>query len=190
MPKSFNPSLTSIRLAIIEDACTISAIHVKTWQQTYHDSIPIEILSKISIKERAKKWAELIANNTRIFVIEYADKIIGFGSVCSSRDPDADPIYCGEVSSLYIDPNFWGGGLGKKLLIYLINQLEILGFTEVTLWVLKDNINAQKFYEAMGFREDEKERTEVFDVAIEKEKTIKYAEIKMNEIRYYKKIKA
>lgn len=48
-----------------------------------------------------------------------------------------------------------GKGYGKKLLEATILELNKLGFDELFLWVLHDNIAAKKFYEHFGFLQTE-----------------------------------
>ena len=44
-----------------------------------------------------------------------------------------------------------GKGYGKLLLSKAIDELKKLGFKNILLWVLEDNMNARKFYEKNGF---------------------------------------
>ena len=48
-----------------------------------------------------------------------------------------------------------GKGYGKKLLEATILELNKLGFDELFLWVLDDNIAAKNFYEHFGFLQTE-----------------------------------
>ena len=48
-----------------------------------------------------------------------------------------------------------GKGYGKKLLETSILELKKLGFDELFLWVLDDNITAKNFYEHLGLLQTE-----------------------------------
>ena len=67
-----------------------------------------------------------------------------------SRDPDAKPGTA-EVFSLNVHPDDWRRGVGSQLTTFALNRLRAEGFACVTLWVLRDNARAQRFYEARAF---------------------------------------
>lgn len=58
----------------------------------------------------------------------------------------------GEVISIYFLPDYIGKGYGRKLLDVVMKALTKKGFTEVFLWVLKENSKARVFYESYGFK--------------------------------------
>jgi len=78
----------------------------------------------------------------------------GFVDFGPSRDDDADPGRVGEIYALYLDPAEWRKGYGSALLDQAIQALRARGFSDVTLWVLRNNQRGIKFYEATGFRQD------------------------------------
>ncbi|MFO2653297.1 GNAT family N-acetyltransferase, partial [Legionella pneumophila serogroup 1] len=67
-------------------------------------------------------------------------------SICTFRDGIEDNSK-GEISAIYIHPNFWHQGFGKKLSLAALKTLKELGYTEALLWVLSDNHQARSFYE-------------------------------------------
>ena len=172
-----NAPTKSIRIAKERDAHAIAIIHVASWQKIYRGHIPDVILNNLSINEREEKWLALIKNNVRILVIELANLMVGFASIGPSRDPDSDPTKCGEISAIYFHPDFWRQGLGKRLCKKAFSELEEMGFSEVTVWVLKENELARKFYEKMGFKDTGDIKTDEYDKGVI-----------LNEIRYRKKL--
>jgi ribosomal protein S18 acetylase RimI-like enzyme len=172
-----NPSNISIRSARKDDALAIAKVHVISWQKIYRGYIPDKILDNLSINKRTQQWRELINNKVSILLIEKNDEIVGFVSLCPSRDTDQNPSICGEISAIYLNPIVWHQGLGKKLCHSALTELENMGFKEVMLWVLQENHLARKFYESMGFI-----NTNIIKAA-EYEK-----EIVLNEVRYSKKL--
>ena len=74
------------------------------------------------------------------------------------RDEDTDD-QTGEVSAIYLLPEFLSKGYGKKLMDFGIGRLKALGYTRAVLWVLRDNPRARTFYEKYGFVPDGAERT-------------------------------
>jgi GNAT superfamily N-acetyltransferase len=79
--------------------------------------------------------------------------------VLPSRDGDA-PAGTGEISSIYAAPERWGTGLGRALMAEAEAQLRRLGFTTATLWVLRDNQRARRFYERAGWLPDGTEKAD------------------------------
>lgn len=71
------------------------------------------------------------------------------GFYCRARCPKFDGF--GEIVAIYFLPGYIGKGYGKELLRVVIRQLKKLGFQDIFLWVLEDNLRARKFYEKEGF---------------------------------------
>lgn len=141
----------SIRQANLNDASAIAVTHVRSWQKIYRGIIPDFILDNLSIKAREQLWHNLINQNTNIMVIEENKALVGFASICAARDADLDPKKYGEISAIYLHPDVWQRGLGKKLCDAALMQLAKEGFLKVIVWVLKENFQARRFYEAIGF---------------------------------------
>lgn len=76
-------------------------------------------------------------------------RYVGTSSFCKSRfDQSSD---CGEIISIYFLPEYMGKGYWKKLLEASTLALNKMGFDELFLWMLDDNITAKNFYEHLGF---------------------------------------
>lgn len=141
----------SIRFAEVSDAPAIALIHVTSWQKIYRGHIPDVVLDNLSVNQREQQWREFISNGVKVLVIERENNILGFASICSSRDADTDSNMCGEISAIYLHPEMWHQGLGRQLADAALFELEKMGFSEVIVWVLDENNQARKFYEALGF---------------------------------------
>lgn len=63
-----------------------------------------------------------------------------------------------EICNFYVEPFFKGCGIGKQLLQAVMEEARAAGKDKIFLLVLKDNLNARKFYEHYGFRENGKTR--------------------------------
>jgi GNAT superfamily N-acetyltransferase len=55
----------------------------------------------------------------------------------------------GLIEDLYILPDMQNMGLGTKLLLYAVGQCT----DTPTLWILENNINAERLYRRIGFKE-------------------------------------
>ncbi|MGI8492951.1 MAG: GNAT family N-acetyltransferase [Acidimicrobiales bacterium] len=100
------------------DAGGLAEVHVKTWQAAYRGRIPDEVLDSLSVAERRRRWSEILEASeppaTMTWVAREAGEIIGFASVCPTRDEDAAPG-TGEVASLYVSAEGWAAGGAIKL---------------------------------------------------------------------------
>ncbi len=150
-----------IRKATEFDAEAIALVHIRSWQKAYENYIPESILDGLSIPQRTQQWYELLKSGVTILVLEINNQIIGFASVCAFRDGFADNSQ-GEISAIYLHPDYWRKGLGAKLCAAALNELSKLGYKEVLLWVLEDNSQARRFYENLGFELEGKTKLEEF----------------------------
>ena len=140
-----------VRQAKLEDAKTIAAIHVRSWQVAYQGIAPQAYLDSLSVERRERFWQQTLEQGTSdTWVVEEGSKVLGWIAAARSRDPDAGP-FIGEIWAIYVDPSDWRRGIGRLLWREAERQLSTSGFSEVTLWVLKSNIPAIAFYEANGF---------------------------------------
>lgn len=158
MTRNVTPKL---RIAESRDAEAIARVHICSWQKMYKEFIPEEILKNLSLDERAQQWATLINQGVKVLLLEVAQCIIGFASICAFRDINPDNSI-GEISAIYLHPDYWRMGLGTQLCVAAMSELVTLGCEKVALWVLEDNIQARGFYEALGFELSESTKLEEF----------------------------
>ena len=81
------------------------------------------------------------------------DRLVGWITYGSNRDPDAGPRTA-EVRSLFVHPVRWRSGVGTALMARALEDLVEMGFEEATLWSFDVNDRANAFYERQGFRRD------------------------------------
>lgn len=58
------------------------------------------------------------------------------------------------MQAIYLLPEAWGLGAGRRLLDAVLAGLTRQNFRDVTLWVLEENLRARAFYEATGWTAD------------------------------------
>lgn len=129
-----------------DDRFAISRIYEESWKFAYKNIIPQSYLESIP----AGSWVpnlEKEGMNTLVLIED--GMFIGTSSYCKSRFSDFSDF--GEIVSIYFLSQYIGKGYGKLLLDAVIGELKQLGFDEIFLWVLEDNLRARKFYEKVGF---------------------------------------
>jgi GNAT superfamily N-acetyltransferase len=142
-----------VRRATPIDAFAIAELHVASWRAAYAEIMPQSVLEALSQDTRAARWLSSLGSpgDTRTWVAEEADTVIGFVSAGPCRDADAGPrLGMGEVYALYVHPARWRRGAGAALLGRAAQDLRYRGYSWLTLWVLEANQSARRFYEAEG----------------------------------------
>jgi GNAT superfamily N-acetyltransferase len=146
------------------DELAVAELHVRSWQEAYRELMPAEFLAALDPRERAERYefkGGEEAPRTVVAVMlggEGAEAIAGFGTFGPSRDADAAGL--GEIYALYVDPESYGGGIGRLLMAEARRRLREAGMTEAILWVLRGNKRAQRFYEREGWQPDGASRLE------------------------------
>lgn len=162
----------NIRLANPEDAPALAKVHVDAWHAAYRGLVPDSFLKKITYIKREASFRELLASDSEAtYVAEECGEVLGFLIVGTCRDADADESQTGEIWGIYIAPSHWRKGVGKRLAEKAQQMLKSSGYKEATLWVLKGNDQARRFYEVLGFRSDGASKELNFGVPV---KAIRY----------------
>ena len=150
---------TTIRRATVQDADDIATVHVAGWRAAYQELLPADLLASLSISDRADMWRTRLADDdTAVWIAEDGHFLLGFASAGPSRYRDA-PSTTGELYALYIHPARWAAGVGTLLLATAVAHLD-QQFTAATLWVLRGNARARRFYEHNCWQPDGSERVE------------------------------
>ena len=144
------------RPANVADADAIGALHVAAWRETYTGILPDEMLSALSVEARRTMWRNVLSDpaaraSTSVFVAEDGGQIIGFGACSGQRDATLiETGFGGEIGALYVLGAHQGRGVGRTLVSALSIALIDLGHAAASLWVLRDNHRARRFYEMLG----------------------------------------
>jgi GNAT superfamily N-acetyltransferase len=134
-----------IRPGTADDAEGVARVQVASWQAAYAHALPRDQLAALSVEERAEQW-----RRSPPIVADLDGEVVGFCSVGAARDEDAD----GELFAIYVLPDHWGAGVGRRLIEAGEDQLRRLGHREAVLWVMDDNPRARRFYELAGWSAD------------------------------------
>lgn len=127
-----------------------SLVHWQTWREAYDDLLPADFQETMTL-EKCRFFSQKYPENTLIAMD--GKKIVGFISYGNFRD---EAIQAGEIIALYVLKDYYGKGVSKQLMHAAFVALD--QFSEIYLWVLKDNKRAIAFYQKMGFTFDGQEQ--------------------------------
>ncbi len=102
------------------------------------------------------KWFEEIKSGNRlVFIYKINDEFIGEGAlVLDEGDPDYTiPNRRVYVSRMIVKKEYRNRGIGSEILEFLIAKAKSMGYSEMTIGVNKDNVNALHLYKKYGFTE-------------------------------------
>ncbi len=102
------------------------------------------------------KWFEEIKSGNRlVFIYKNNGEYIGEGAlVLDEGDPDYTiPDKRIYVSRMIVKKEYRNRGIGSKILEFLIARAKDMGYSEMTIGVDKDNVNALHLYRKYGFTE-------------------------------------
>jgi ribosomal protein S18 acetylase RimI-like enzyme len=150
-----------IRAAQMDDVPAMGRLAVATFLTAHRGHIPEEVWAKgrdeWSAEDSARNWTRTlraIADGTNprecvyLAVEETCDEVIGIAM--------GQPAYeepwpnTGAIKVLYVLQAYQGRGLGRRLVQVVARHLRWLGMPALTIAVLKANVPAQRFYEAIG----------------------------------------
>jgi ribosomal protein S18 acetylase RimI-like enzyme len=143
----------TIRPASLADAANLASMHVASWRETYPGLLPDSMLTSLSVDKRLAMWQQVMGDtppsgSPKVYIAEIDSEIVGFGSCGSQRTPTLrEGGYDGEINAIYVLRAFQRRALGSRLLSAMASDLSGRGFTAVSLWVLRDNAPARRFYE-------------------------------------------
>ena len=127
-----------------------SLIHWQTWREAYDDLLPAEFQETMTL-EKCRFFSQKYPENTLIAMDGM--KVVGFISYGNFRD---ETIQAGEIIALDVLKDYYGKGVSEQLMHAVFVALD--HFSEIYLWVLKDNKRAITFYQKMGFTFDGQEK--------------------------------
>jgi ribosomal protein S18 acetylase RimI-like enzyme len=137
-----------------EDCRSVAEVHVASWRAAYAGILSDEYLAGLSVERREQSWLQVLAEaRSELLIGRVGSSVVGFSSFGKSRDSDAPPDQ-GELWALYVHPNAWSTGAGRKLWRASHARLSAQGHSSVSLWVLERNARAIRFYVSAGFAMD------------------------------------
>jgi GNAT superfamily N-acetyltransferase len=157
-----------LRPAQPEDALAVARVHVRAWQTGYRDLLPATYLDRLRPEERAQRYdfATQDIRKPATLVALADDTVRGFATTSPARDHES-PEH-GELCALYVDPDWWGRGLGAALIVAARNRLAEQGYRYASLWLLAGNARGERFYWKDDWRPDGQRRADrIWDITVD-----------------------
>ena len=167
--------MVTIRAGSPADAAQIAAVQREGWSAAYEGIIPAEIIDRVTAPDNGARARQTFRTRPwqRMLVAVAADReepgpatpgIVGFASFGPQTEftapwpppltPDGDEGRVAELYALYVRPAWWSTGTGRALMERALSRTSGAGYLSVTLWVLRENRRARRFYERAGFTPD------------------------------------
>ena len=133
----------TIRDGLEADVEGIARVHVQAWRETYKGFLSPDALAGLSVKERVEMWRGVFAQpnpQAKLLVAETDEgEIVGF--VRGGPAPRKEADLLATETEIFA---------GRKLMAGVLSHLAAHGFRSGGLWVLRENLPARRFYEALG----------------------------------------
>lgn len=124
-------------------------VHWKSWHEAYPGFVDQEYLDALTL-EKCEKIAYSWPNN--LIVAKHEGRVIGF---IGYGDRGNEAPNTGEIFALYVLSEYYGKGVAQQLMKTGLEQLN--NYSQICLWVLKENKKAIRFYQKCGFIPDGQE---------------------------------
>ncbi|MBR6862756.1 MAG: GNAT family N-acetyltransferase [Acidaminococcaceae bacterium] len=125
-------------------------VHFKSWQEAYSGIVEQVFLDKQTI-EKCLEIAVNTKDNT--IIAKKGNRVVGFVQYGKYHYEDLEQA--GEIIALYVLADYYGKGIGYRLMQEAMKSLS--GYSQIALFVIKDNQRAIDFYSRYGFRFDGQE---------------------------------
>ena len=113
-----------------------ATIHSISWKESHRAFCTPDFIESHTPDRQREYLSSKMNSGTRLYML-VEEKPLGIVSVTHSL-----------IEDLYVLPNMQNMGYGTKLLQYAIDQC-----TDIpTLWILENNIKAERLYRRMGFK--------------------------------------
>jgi GNAT superfamily N-acetyltransferase len=151
--------MTEVRPTIPEDAYAVAWVHVRSWQSAYRGLIAQEYLDGLDPGVWAGRYnfGQVGIGVPSTVVAVDGSTIRGLATTRLCRDTDLSDF--GELTAIYVDPEYMRTGVGRLLMTAARKRLRAVGVTAAALWVLDGNVGARRFYERDGWAFDGTRRT-------------------------------
>jgi peptidyl-dipeptidase Dcp len=127
--------------------------HGKLYDEEYDYGVSFEMYVALGMHEFYKKYNPELDN---VWICEHEEKIIGF-LLLMNRENNA-----AQLRYFYLEPEYRGIGLGKKLMEHYMKFLKDKGYHSAYLWTTHEQQTAAALYKRHGFTLTEEKQSTAF----------------------------
>ena len=139
-----------LREAAPADAAAVAALHAASWRLHYRGAYRDEYLNGDVVADRLHVWSERLAApppNQFVVLAEEGDALIGFACAYGRHDATWGSL----LDNLHVRADRQRAGVGVALVAEVAAWCRAnCGECGLHLWVLAENVRAQRFYERLG----------------------------------------
>jgi ribosomal protein S18 acetylase RimI-like enzyme len=139
-----------VREATGADATAVAALHAESWRAHYRGAYRDEYLDGEVFADRLSVWKERLsapAPNQLVVLAESDAEIVGFACVYGRHDPTWGSL----LDNIHVRPEHQGRGVGARLVAEVARWCRArYADCGLYLWVLEQNVPAQRFYRRLG----------------------------------------
>lgn len=144
----------TLRHAVAADLMAVGALHQRSRVAAYSPFLPPEALALPTPEMMGEYWVQRWTyerDDHLMTVAERDGRLVGFTYVGPDEldgvvDPDA-----AMLRAIHLEPTEQGRGTGRTLMLDALHTMRSRGYTRATLWVLRANAHARRFYERGGW---------------------------------------
>ena len=133
------------------DASNLAYIQTESWKAAFTSILDAETLTKCTNIERATSMYQRLLDENK--GNGYLLTVDGKPHCIAYWDAARDVEFTGKAELICIHslPNNWHKGYGSMMMNQVLKDIKEAGYSEVVLWVFRENLRARAFYEANGF---------------------------------------
>lgn len=135
--------------------------HGKLYKAEYNYGVEFETYVGAGMHEFYKNYDP---ERDRVWICEHVEKIIGFVLLMHRENNAAQLRY------FYIEPEYRGIGLGKKLMQLYMDFLKEAGYQSSYLWTTHELISAASLYKLHGFKLTDEKTSAAFGKALKEQR--------------------
>ncbi|MCR5345082.1 MAG: GNAT family N-acetyltransferase [Lachnospiraceae bacterium] len=133
------------------DAGVLAYIQTESWKAAFASILDSETLTKCTNVERATAMYQRLLDENKgngyLLTVDGKPHCIAYWDAAR----DSEFVGKAELICIHSLSDKWRKGYGSQMMDRVLMDIKKSGYSEVVLWVFRDNRRARAFYEAKGF---------------------------------------
>ena len=133
------------------DASNLAYIQTESWKAAFTSILDAETLTKCTNIERATSMYQRLLDENKgngyLLTVDGKPHCIAYWDAAR----DSELVGKAELICIHSLSDNWHKGYGSQMMDRVLMDIKNSGYSEVVLWVFRDNLHARAFYERKGF---------------------------------------